>query len=401
MDLAQDGLSNQERKILMRCLFAWPCIPAILLGLWLSLPVSAAGCPLPGQWLAPGGEPLESAKLMQELAQQDVVLLGEQHDRMDHHRWQLHMLAGLHALRPELVIGLEMLPREAQPALDAWVAGEFDEPAFLDASEWYKAWGFDPELYLPILHFARLHQVPLKALNVTPELRGRLVEEGWEAMAVEERFGITAPAAALPAYREQLAAIHAEHPMGSMGESEAGLERFIAAQLVWDRAMATGLAQATHENELVVGLMGQGHLQYGHGVPYQLDDLGVEAHATLLPWDVTGPECEPPPDGLARALFVLGETPAPIHPRAQLGVYLQPDEQGVAVHEVMQDSVAQAAGLEAGDIIQRAAGKSLVRTDELVRIVQRQPPGTLLPLDILRDGHEREVLVRFPASPEG
>lgn len=385
----------------MRCLFAWPCMPAILLGLLLSLPVSAASCPLPGQWLAPGGEPLESTQLMRELAQQDVVLLGERHDRMDHHRWQLHVLAGLYALRPELVIGLEMLPREAQPALDAWVMGELDEQAFLDASGWYRAWGFDPELYLPILHFARLHQVPLKALNVTPELRGRLVEEGWEAVAAEERFGITAPAAALSDYRKKLTAIYAEHPMASMGESEASLERFIAAQLVWDRAMAAGLAQATHENALVVGLMGQGHLQYGHGVPYQLDDLGVAAQATLLPWDVTGPECESPPDGLARALFALGEMPAPIHPPVQLGVYLQAGEQGVVVHEVMQDSVAQAAGLEAGDIIQRAAGKSLTRTDELVRLVQRQPPGTLLPLEILRDGQQREVLVRFPASPGG
>ncbi|NLC22046.1 MAG: PDZ domain-containing protein, partial [Halomonadaceae bacterium] len=77
------------------------------------------------------------------------------------------------------------------------------------------------------------------------------------------------------------------------------------------------------------------------------------------------------------------------------------DEQGVAVHAIMQDSVAQAAGLEAGDIIQRAAGKSLTRTDELVRLVQRQIPGTLLPLDILRNGQEQEVLVRFPAAPGG
>ena len=385
----------------MRLLSAWPYLSALLFGWLLTLPVHAESCPAPGQWLAPGGEPLESRLLMSELAQQDVVLLGEQHDRMDHHRWQLHVIAGLHALRPELVIGLEMLPREAQPALDAWVAGEFDEHAFLDASGWYRAWGFDPALYLPILHFARLHQVPLQALNVTPELRGRLVEEGWEVVMAEERFGITAPATALPDYRERLAAIHAEHPMGSEGESGASLERFIAAQLVWDRVMAAGLAQAAYKNELVVGLMGQGHLQYGHGVPHQLDDLGVEAHATLLPWDVTGPECEPPPDGLARALFALGETPAPMRPPVQLGVYLQPDEQGVVVHEILQGSIAEAAGLEAGDVILRAAGTPLTRTDELVRLVQWQPRGTLLPLNILRDGERQEVLVRFPAPSGG
>ena len=130
----------------MRLLPARPHLSAVLLGLLLILPAHAGSCPAPGQWLTSGGEPFESRLLMRELVQQDVVLLGEQHDRMDHHRWQLHVIAGLHALRPELVIGLEMLPREAQPELDAWVAGELDEQSFLDASGWYRVWGFDPEL---------------------------------------------------------------------------------------------------------------------------------------------------------------------------------------------------------------------------------------------------------------
>ena len=32
-------------------------------------------------------------------SRQDVVLLGEQHDSEDHHRWQLQMLSALHAQR--------------------------------------------------------------------------------------------------------------------------------------------------------------------------------------------------------------------------------------------------------------------------------------------------------------
>lgn len=234
--------------------------------------VQADTCPAPGQWWQPEGTRLTPDALFAELAERDVVLLGEQHDDVDHHRWQLHTLAGLHGRRPDMVIALEMLPREAQPALDAWVAGELGEQAFIDESRWNSAWGFDPALYFPILHFARLHRVPLKAINVTPELRGRLVEEGWEAVPEAERFGITAPAEAPAAYRERLAEVYAQHP--SRG-GEAGLERFIEAQLVWDRAMADGLAEAGKEADLVVGLIGQGHLQYEHGVPHQLTDLGV------------------------------------------------------------------------------------------------------------------------------
>jgi uncharacterized iron-regulated protein len=389
----------------MRCSFALPCVLGRVLGrtvsllACLSLPmtVQADSCPAPGQWHQPGGERLDSTALFAELAERDVVLLGEQHDRMDHHRWQLHTLAGLHALRPDMVIGLEMLPREAQPALDAWVAGELDEAEFLDASNWHSAWGFDPELYLPILHFARLNQVPLKAINVTPELRGRLAGEGWDAVPEGERFGITAPAEALPAYRERLAAVHAQHP--SAGDDEASLERFVDAQLVWDRAMATGLAEATAEGALAVGLIGQGHLQYEHGVPHQLDDLGVEAHATLLPWAVE--ECELPPVGLAQAVFTLAETPAQAQPPMQLGIYIVPHEAGIEVRGIQSGSVAESAGLEEGDVILRAAGEALASPADLTQRVQRQPPGTLLPLEVERNGERREILARFPPRDGG
>ncbi|WP_111414909.1 ChaN family lipoprotein [Billgrantia lactosivorans] len=378
----------------MQDAFALFRVLGVAAGLSLApLPLHADTCPDPGQWRQPGGERLESVALLAELAERDVVLLGEQHDRMDHHRWQLHTLAGLHALRPDMAIGLEMLPREAQPALDAWVAGELDEAAFLAASDWYDAWGFDPELYLPILHFARLNRVPLKALNVTPELRERLVEAGWQAVPEAERFGITPPAEAPPDYRERLAEAHAQHADSGDG---ASVERFIAAQLVWDRAMAAGLAEAADEAELVVGLVGQGHLRFGHGVPHQLDDLGLGEHATLLPWPAADAACEPPPAGVAQAVFGMAELDGPQAAPPQLGILLAAAERGVAVEDVVAGSVAEQAGLAQGDLILRAAGEVLTRPTDLIRLVRRQPPGTLLPLEIRRDDERREVLARFP-----
>ncbi|MDY7115202.1 ChaN family lipoprotein [Halomonas sp. SSL-5] len=366
-------------------------LAALLCGQTVAL---ADECPAAGEWRRQG-EAVAPDALLRELAEQRVVLLGEQHERLAHHRWQLHTLAALHGHQPNLAIGLEMLPREAQPALDAWVAGELDETAFLESSDWHDAWGYDPDLYLPILHFARMHRVPLVALNVTPELRRRLATEGWEEVPAAERHGLTAPAPASPEYRTLLTETYAEHP--SETAVPGGFERFIDAQLVWDRAMAEGLADASEHSPLVVGLMGEGHVRHGHGVPHQLDALGITAQRTLLAWS-PDQEC-PPPAAIADALFGLGDEARhePASPM-RLGVMIVPDPAGVRVARVEPDSVAQASGLHEDDIISAAAGRPLGSPGELIDLVRRQAPGTLLPLEVVRDGEIRELLARFPGE---
>ena len=69
-----------------------------------------------------------------------MVLLGETHDNAAHHRWQLHTIAGLHALRPDLALGFEMFPRRIQPVLERWTNGALSEAAFLAEVEWERVW---------------------------------------------------------------------------------------------------------------------------------------------------------------------------------------------------------------------------------------------------------------------
>ncbi|WP_163505124.1 ChaN family lipoprotein, partial [Escherichia coli] len=52
-------------------------------------------------WLDPNsGNLLAQADLMRAMARQQVVLLGETHDAAEIHRWQLHVTAYLHGLKP-------------------------------------------------------------------------------------------------------------------------------------------------------------------------------------------------------------------------------------------------------------------------------------------------------------
>ena len=69
------------------------------------------------------------------------------------------------------------------------------------------------------------------------------------------------------------------------------------------------------------------------------------------------------------------------------------------INRVVSGSVAEAAGLEAGDHVVRAAGLEMRNSDDLLEIVSRQAPGTWLPLGVRRDGQEIDLIAKFPTLP--
>jgi uncharacterized iron-regulated protein len=363
--------------------------------------VSPSGPCVPnGVWIVPATQQrLTMPEVIDVAAASRIVLLGEEHSRPEHHLWELETIAALHGRR-RVVIALEMLQRSAQPVLDQWVAGELDEPRFLAESGWRSFWQGPADLYLPILRFARMNRVPMRALNVPWELVSRLAEEGWEKVALEDRQGLTKPAPAAPEYAKLLEAIYHQHVETADVSYDADVSRFIAAQLVWDRAFAEGLhaAAQAEPDAVVIGLIGMGHLKYGYGVPHQLAALGVDAKdvTVLLPWNKA--DCEELKPGLADAVFGIEVTEA-ARERAPLGVRIELADGSVAVKEVAPGSVAAAAGVHAGDVIVEAAGVAVQKPGDLQEIVARQASGTWLPLRVRRGRDEIEIVARFPVEP--
>jgi S1-C subfamily serine protease len=68
----------------------------------------------------------------------------------------------------------------------------------------------------------------------------------------------------------------------------------------------------------------------------------------------------------------------------------------VRVAEVVPDSIAAAAGVAAGDVVVQAAGAAVGSAQDLIGAVQRQAPGTWLPLVLKRDGRTVETVAKFP-----
>jgi uncharacterized iron-regulated protein len=214
-----------------------------------------------------------------------VVLLGETHDRAADHRWQLAQIEALYAREPGLAIGLEMVPRSRQAALDDWTAGKLDEAQFLRAVDWQNSWGFDYALYRPVFDFARAQRVPMLALNVDRAVVRAVGKGGWPALQAWPDLALGRPAAPQPAYSRYLAAAFAGH--GQAKDSDAlnrGFARFTDVQLLWDRAMAVRIADARVAGvKLVVVLAGSGHVRDGWGIGCQLQDLGIASTALVAP----------------------------------------------------------------------------------------------------------------------
>jgi uncharacterized iron-regulated protein len=361
---------------------------------------TTAGCVPAARWVAPATRTERSpTDVIGRAARSRIVLLGEHHDRPDHHRWQLQTIAALAAEHPAVVLGFEMFPRRAQPVLDRWVAGEIDAETLLHDAAWQRVWGFPPALYLPLFQFARLNRVPMRALNVDRALVARVGREGWAAVPAAEREGLGDPAPATPAYEAALREVMTAHG-GEQAPDEASRRRFVEAQLTWDRALAEALAAAAQANPkaLVIGVMGSGHLEGGQGVSRQLAALGQRDVTVLLPWD-TDRDCAALAPDLADAVFGIPPFPEASDNPPRLGVVLAATEGGVRVTEVMAGSVAAAAGLRRGDVIVEAAGRRLTDQADLRAVVDAQAPGTWLPLRVRRGGREQLVIARFERVP--
>lgn len=373
-------------------------------------------CVPTGQVLIPQDKSnIDHVSLIQRVKDRPVVLLGEHHDNISHHRWQLQMITGLHTLNPDLVLGFEMFPRRAQAVLDEWVKGELSEKAFLEKSGWSDYWRFDPELYLPILHYARMNKIPMKALNVDRSLIREVGQKGWQGVDERKKEGVGRPAAPSEGYQQMLAGVfkqHDSHHGNNKKDSKQAIAeimqrpsfgKFVESQQVWDRAMAEAIVSArqAHKDAPVVAILGSGHMMYGFGVPEQLADLEQPKPAILVPWDPEF-ECGFIQSDFADAVVGLrairfsdqeGDKQYP-----KIGIYLEKHDDGVLIGQVLEGSVGEQLKLKKGDVIVEMAGEPVAKVEDVISRVKGTRFGTWLPFTVDRAGTRMEFVAKFPPT---
>ncbi len=249
-----------------------PFIFILCLASWLGFAPIALAADIPGRFSDAQGQLVATPNLITQLQAADVVYLGETHDRASDHAAQLAIIQTLHDRAPNLAIGLEMFQRPYQKLLDRYVAGDLDEAGLRDRSEYDKRWGFDWELYAPILRYAKAQKIPLIALNTPQEVTRKVSRQGLASLNWADRRFIP-PLSAIrtepEAYRKMLADIFTNmHPAGKSPDPTR-FDRFFQAQVLWDETMADRITQIPHRP--IVVLVGQGHLVYRYGIPDRVD----------------------------------------------------------------------------------------------------------------------------------
>jgi uncharacterized iron-regulated protein len=318
--------------------------------------------------------------LLDAIADRRVVFVGETHDHYEDHLTQLQVIEGLQQRGKDLAIGVEFFQQPYQAPIDAYLAGEIDEPEFLRRTQYFDRWRFDYRLYRPILRFAREHRISVIALNLESELTRRVGEVGIDGLNAEERARVPAQIDRTDSdYRARIKAVFDQHP----GQAQKAFDRFMEVQLLWDEGMAERAARylTDHPGKTLVILAGGGHIEYGQGIPKRLLRRVPVTAATLL--NASERELDP-----SAADYLLFPGRAELPAAGMLGVMLdeQSDGQGALVMGFGDGSGAQAAGLKEGDRIVRIGDQPVKGYPDIrITLLDRQP-GQRLPVEVRRKG---------------
>jgi len=314
--------------------------------------------------------------ILPELARSKVVFVGEQHDNYGHHLAQLDIIQRLHALNPQIAIGMEMFQQPYQSFVQDYVDGRVSEREMLQGSEWYERWRHDYRLYQPILEFARQQGIPVIALNLQREITDKVARSGLTVLTEQERQHLPRKIDKRDQeYESRLRQIYHQHPH----RDGSKFENFHEVQLLWDESMAQQVADyvKAHPQKQMIALVGSGHLMYGSGVPNRVKRETGAIQSIVLPYD--GLPVRP---GLTD--FLIYPPSAQLPPRGLMGVMMEEHENGVLVEQVVPDGVAAAAGIKQGDILQKIDQQKITNPADVRLEMLGKQPGDKVTLSVLR-----------------
>jgi uncharacterized iron-regulated protein len=206
--------------------------------------------------------------MLADVANSDVVFVGEQHDDPNTHRLELAVLEGLRRRRQNLIVAFEMFERDVQEPLDGFGAGRFSEDEFLKASRPWPRYATD---YKPLIDFAVAHHLPIVASNVPRPIASDVSRTGLDALQTksdtEKKWfaaDLNCPLGGDDYYKRFVEAM-GSHP------GATGTDQFYYAQCLKDETMGESVANAWRagatggKRPLVVHFNGAFHSDFREG----------------------------------------------------------------------------------------------------------------------------------------
>ena len=315
------------------------------------------------------------SSLMESLAQERVVYVGETHTAYEDHLLQLEILKGMQAQQGNLAIGVEWFQWPFQEHLDAYMAGEITEAEMLDKTGYFDRWRFDYRLYRPIIAYAREAGIPVIALNAPAELTSAI--SGADIAALSGDLHEMLPDSydfSDSDYRRRLEAFYSEHP-----KSGGSFEGFLQVQLTWDETMAQNVSEylkADPANRMLV-LAGSGHVEYRSGIPARVTRrTGVRGKTVLMP--------KFPVNDQQVADYLLLAKPVGLSEAGVFGAFLDTKDSGVVISDFTETSTGREAGMQKQDRILAIDGIAIGNYADLKLAMLEKRPGDEIAVELER-----------------
>jgi aminopeptidase N len=281
-------------------------------------------------------------EIIQRLAASRVIYVGEIHDQYAHHMNQLKVIKNIHDAGYPLAVGMEMFQQPFQPVVDDYLSGRIDEYSFLKKTEYFSRWGYDYNLYKPIVDYLKKQHIPLVALNIRGDITHKVAREGIYGLSGTEKKQLpSAMNFSNEAYQKDLREVFSVH---GHQEASGDFNYFLQAQLLWDEGMAESAFRylSNHPGFKMVILAGNGHVRYRYGIPQRLYRRNHEPYIVVV-------QDEDIEDGVGDYVLLTTKLEGKASPK--LGVTVEEKDRRLVITGVDQNTPAQKAGLKPGDVI--------------------------------------------------
>jgi uncharacterized iron-regulated protein len=209
-------------------------------------------------------------------ANADAVFFGEQHDDPATHRAELALLAAVGERKSRVIVSLEMFDRDVQSVLDAYLAGQIPESAFVATT---RAWTRYTTDYRALVELARAHGWPVVAANPPRRFATAVSRAGiamLDTMPARDRAMIAREISCpRDTYFERFAESMKTHSAGGgppsakdSADAAAMTNRFYQAQCIKDETMGESIAAAhakAGQGAVVLHFNGAFHSDLGLG----------------------------------------------------------------------------------------------------------------------------------------
>jgi uncharacterized iron-regulated protein len=235
------------------------------------------------------------SEIIESSMSNDVLLVGEEHDDMIGHVFELELLKAAYGESGNVsgsgrrvILSLEMFERDVQYVVDEYLAGLISETQFLRST---RPWDFYESRYRGLIEAAKSDGSPVIAANAPRRYVSRVTSEGPESLWVLSADALEyLPPLPFPGpsnrYREEWDALMTA-AMDEAPESASGHEvsaNAIYSQALWDASMGYSISEALVENlgGFVIHFAGSFHVANETGILERINDYRPGTRVTTV-----------------------------------------------------------------------------------------------------------------------